>query len=90
MTDQQNVEYMLTTVDNPYNPWTEWDDWYAWDTMSGYHTASFLARVAVLPDDLTEHEVLKAIDEAIDQIVAENVSGMFKKIAKPSEIQKEK
>jgi hypothetical protein len=28
-------EYMLTTVDNPYDPWTQWDEWFAWDQSAG-------------------------------------------------------
>ena len=31
-------EYMLTTIDNPFNPFTNFDDWYAFDTSKGYNT----------------------------------------------------
>lgn len=24
-------DYLLTTIDNPYNPWTNWDQWYDYD-----------------------------------------------------------
>jgi hypothetical protein len=73
-------EYMLTTVDNPYDPFAQWDEWFAWDLNAGYNTPGFLARVARLGEDLPEGEQQLAIDQAIDEIVEENVLGVFKKI----------
>ena len=73
-------EYMLTTVDNPYDPFTQWDEWFAWDQTAGYHTPGLLARVARLSDDLAEADVNRAIQQAIDEIVKENVLGVFKKV----------
>ena len=73
-------EYMLTTVDNPYDPFTEWDEWYAWDQSAGYHTPGFLARVARLSDELSEADQHLAIQDAIDEIVRENVLGVFRKV----------
>lgn len=35
-------EYMLTTVDNPWNPFTHFREWYVYDIMHGYHTLSYL------------------------------------------------
>lgn len=74
------VMYMLTTVDNPFNPGTQFDEWYAWDTAHGYHTSSLLARITITSDALSEADQEVAIDNAIDEIVRENVSGMHKKV----------
>ena len=83
MTDTSSKpEYMLTTVDNPYDPWTQWDEWFAWDQAAGYHTPGLLARVARVSDDLAEGEILHAIQQAIDEIVRENVLGVFRKVKK--------
>ena len=73
-------EYMLTTVDNPFDPWTQWDEWFAWDMNAGYHTPGLLARIARLPEDLSEADEQLAIQEAIDEIVQENVLGVFRKV----------
>jgi hypothetical protein len=73
-------EFMLTTVDNPYDPWTQWDEWFAWDQNAGYHTPGLLARVARLGDDLPEGDQHVAIQDAIDEIVRENVLGVFRKV----------
>jgi len=77
------VEYMLTTVDNPFNPFIQFDEWYTWDRNAGYNTPSLLARVVVSSDELSEADQAHAIDVAMDEIVKENVSGMHKKIANP-------
>lgn len=72
---------MLTTVDNPYNPFTEWKEWYVFDTQKGYHTCSFLARIVLFSSDLSEPDQAMIIEEAIDEIVKENISGMWKKVS---------
>jgi hypothetical protein len=82
------MQYMLTTVDNPFNPHTQFDDWYAWDTAHGYHTSSLLARVTSTSDDLSDADATVAIDDAIDEIVRENVSGMHRKVADSTEVLK--
>lgn len=75
-------EYMLTTVDNPFNPFTQFDEWYVYDTQKGYHTLSFLARITRSSPDLSEPDQALAIDRAMDEIVKENVSGMWRKVSK--------
>jgi hypothetical protein len=72
--------YMLTTLDNPYNPHTSFDEWYAWDTNAGYYTASFLARIVITSEDLSEADQSLAIQQGIDEIVKENVLGIYRKI----------
>lgn len=72
--------HMLTTVDNPYDPFTEFDAWYAYDTAMGYHTAAYLARVVVTSDELSEADQDLAIELAIDEIVTEDVLGIYIKV----------
>ena len=62
-------EYMLTTVDNPYNPFTQFDNWYAFDEQIGYHSCGLLARLAVTSDELTDEQNQMAIDEAVNDIL---------------------
>jgi len=82
--DSDGPEYMLTTVDNPFNPFTEYDEWYAYDTMMGYNTTAFLARIARVSSEISEPDQKLAIQLAIEEIVEENVSGMWRKIARNS------
>lgn len=71
---------MITTVDNPYDPRTQFDDWNSWDVRSGYCTLALLARITRSSDDLSDADQRLAIDQAIEEIVRENVSGMHRKI----------
>lgn len=80
MTDP--TEYILTTVDNPYNPFTQFDEWLAFDSWKGYYTPSFLARIVRTSDDLSEADQALAIQQAIDEIVNENVLGLYRKVSK--------
>lgn len=75
------ADHMLTTVDNPYSPLTEFDEWFAWDRDAGYHTLSFLGRMVKSSDDLSHPDQLKAIEDAIDEIVELNVLGVYRKVS---------
>lgn len=73
-------EYMLTTLDNPFDPFSQWDEWYAWDERSGHCSSGLLARIACISDELSELDQHLAVQQAIDEIVRENVSGIHKKV----------
>lgn len=73
---------MLTTVDNPYNPFDDYDAWYAFDYRLGYHTPGLLARIAMVSEELSEVDQSLVIQEAIDEIVSENISGMHRKVTR--------
>lgn len=78
------AEYMLTTVDNPWNPFTHYDEWLKFDTDAGYYTPSFLARIVQTSDELSEADQSLAIDLAINEIVEFNVLGIYRKIEEPT------
>lgn len=72
--------HMLTTIDNPFDPFTQYDEWYQMDERLGHHTTSFLARIVRSSDDLSDADQDAAIEQAIDEIVKENVSGLYRKV----------
>jgi len=76
--------HMLTTVDNPFNPFTEYDEWLSFDESHGYFTNSLLARIVVSSDDMSEAVQNYARESAIDEIVKENVLGLYRKVPQPS------
>lgn len=78
----QPIEYMLTTVDNPFDPFTRFDEWHQYDVMMGYNTAAFLDRIAKVSNDMSEPDQAQAIQDAIDEIVRENVSAMWRKVSR--------
>jgi hypothetical protein len=77
-------EFMLTTVDNPFDPFTRYDEWLEYDMGMGYNTSAFLARVAKVSSDISEPDQQLAIQNAINEIVSENVSGMWRKVSRSS------
>lgn len=76
--------HMLTTIDNPFNPHTHFDEWYQFDRAAGYDTASYLARIVKTSDDLSEADQDLALEQAIDEIIKENVLGIYTKVPVPS------
>lgn len=73
----------LTTTDNPFNPFTEFKQWMAWDMRAGYNTSDYLARVVVTSDELSDADQDAAIEQAIDEILEENVLGIYKRVTDP-------
>lgn len=76
------IESMLTTEDNPFDPFTHYDEWQAYDMSMGYNTPGFLARIVVSSDELSEADQRLAIEIAINEIVTENVTGIYKKVSR--------
>lgn len=72
--------YKLTTSDNPYSPFTEFDSWWAYDRIMGYYTLEYLARIAHTSPELSIEDNIEIIDEAINEIVAMNITGNYKKV----------
>lgn len=82
MADTKKKTHMLTTVDNPYDPFDQWDQWFQWDTSHGYHTSSFLARVLISSEELSENDQDQDVEWAIDEIIAFNVNGKYRKVSR--------
>ena len=73
---------MLTTTDNPFDPFDDFDRWRAFDKQRGYHSCEYLARVAYTSDEMSEADEIRVIEEAIDEIVELNASGVHVKVVK--------
>ena len=71
--------YLLTTIDNPFNPFSEWAEWKRYDEEKGYHSLSYMARIAKTSPDLSEADYRKAVENAVDEIVKMNVNGLYAK-----------
>lgn len=76
-------EHMLTTTDNPFDPVTQFDDWNAYDMRVGHHTLAYLGRVIITSNELSEADQSLAIEYAIDEIVRENINGLYRKVRVP-------
>jgi len=75
-------EVMLTTIDNPFDPFTEYEEWYRFDEDKGYHSTSYLARIAKTSPELSEEDYRLEVENAIDDIIRLNILGIYKKVEK--------
>ena len=73
----------LTTTDNPFNPFTEFLQWDSWDRAAGYNTSSYLARIVITSEELSEPDQEEAIESAIDEIIEEN-GNLYKRVTEPA------
>lgn len=71
-------DFMLTTVDNPFNPFTQYESWFIYDVTHNYNTCAYLARVARTSESLSDSENEQEIYEAMQEIVANDLAGIYK------------
>ena len=74
--------YMLTTIDNPFDPFDDFASWFRFDTEKGYNTCGLLHRIANVSDDLMQNEIDAAYEEAMDRIIMNDPFDIYKKIRK--------
>ena len=76
------MRHALTTTDNPFDPFDDYKAWQAWDDLSGYGTSNYLARIVRYSDELSDTLQAEAVSEAIDEIIEENGTGLYKKVSR--------
>lgn len=62
--------YLLSTMDNPYNPFIDWDSWYSYDESHGYRTCQVLdihyKTSDLISESLDEYLYSLALEEIMD------------------------
>lgn len=77
------MEYLyLTTEDNPYDPYEQFEQWFAYDTAKGYNSCGLLERVANTSDELSPEDNRIEINNAVNEIVLNDSTGLFKRVVK--------
>lgn len=74
------TRFALTTFDNPYDPFTQFDSWFLFDVEKGYNSCSYLARIAMTSEQLTDEENNSEIERAIDEIIKNDFLNIYKKV----------
>ena len=81
-------ETMLTTKDNPFDPFDQFDDWFNFDEQQGYHTCSYLGRIVRTSDEMSDEQVSKEVNRAVDEILRYDFAGIYKKVKRvPEEVE---
>ena len=79
-------EYMLTTIDNPFNPFKDFTSWFMFDVEKGYYSCSRLARFTNITDDMTQQEIDEEIDRAINTVIANDFTNIYTRIKETDEV----
>lgn len=83
--ERKSKEFMLTTVDNPFDPFDEFDQWFLFDIEKGYNTCGRLDRVSNITDDMTQKEIDEEVERAIDEIIKYDFLNLYVKAFKKSQ-----
>lgn len=75
-------EYRLTTVDNPFDPFEQFASWYLFDMEKGYDCCGRIDRLVNVSDDMTEFEVEKEKERAIDRLIEIDPLDIYKKVVR--------
>lgn len=75
----------LTTFDNPFDPFDDFANWWRFDMDHGYNSCGYLARLAYTTDQFSDKENQIEIERAIDQIIAVDPFGIYKKLVREKE-----
>lgn len=73
---------MLTTIDNPYSPHTDFDQWLQYDISHGYNSCGLVSRFALTSEDFDDAHNQEIINNAIEEIVVNDATGLFIKVYK--------
>lgn len=70
----------LTTVDNPYDSFEQFTSWFLFDEEKGYHSVSYLGRIARTSDELSDEENNREEERAIDEIIKYDFRNIYRKV----------
>ena len=73
---------MLTTIDNTFDPFEQFTSWLLFDEEKGYHSCSYLGRIARTSDQLSDEENDLEVERAIDEIVRYDFRNIYKKVTR--------
>lgn len=72
----------LTTFDNPFDPFEQFTSWFLFDEEKGYHSTSYLGRIARTSEQFSDEENEIEIERAIDEIIKYDFRNIYKKVKK--------
>lgn len=81
-------EYMLTTIDNPFNPFDQFIPWFMFDIEKGYYTCSKIARLVTIAEDMSQKEIDVAMDNAIDRLIEIDPLHIYIRVNRNKEVTK--
>ena len=79
-------EFMLSTIDNPFDPFEQFTSWFMFDVEKGYNSCGLLARIlnkneVSVFSDLSQKEIDDATDRAIDEIIEQDPFNIYIRVS---------
>lgn len=90
-----NKNYMLTTIDNPFNPYVDFELWYGFDTSIrivkgsrvdipiSTNCCEKLAEEAITSYDMTDEEYSYEVRRAVDEIIKNDTLKVYARAYEP-------
>lgn len=82
----ENEEYLITTIDNPWNPFTHPSEWSEFDREHGYNTRERLATYIFTSNDLGENETAADISFGQKTFLEKDLLGIWIRVKKDTDI----
>lgn len=73
-------QFMLTTIDNPFNPFEDYLSWLSFDKENNYNSSERLMRIAQISDEMSMIEEEIEIERAIDEIIKYDIMHVYQKV----------
>lgn len=74
------ADYMVTTMDNPWNPFTHYHQWLDHDVKYGYNTDQWIYILSKTSSDLVKDEMEEQIDVGVNRLLELDPFGIHVKI----------
>lgn len=86
------TEFMLSTIDNPFNPFDDFVSWRLLDIEQSNKLGirpccEYMGILVEDKDNMTQKERNREIERVIDEIIAHNPLGIYKKVSREVEIE---
>lgn len=82
---EDTKEYMLSTIDNPWNPFKNFDEWFEFDISHNYNTSAYLARIAQTDSEMDDKTFNRKVNEAIDEIIKFNPLPIYIRVSEETD-----
>lgn len=80
MAEQSITPCWLSTIDNPFNPYTDLVQWLYFDSAAGYCSCEMVDDWSNTNDTMSPVEYAAEIERAIDDIIANDPTGLRIKV----------
>lgn len=74
------ADYMVTTIDNPWNPFTHYREWLSYDMQNGYFTDQWMYALTKTSNDLRDEEIQEQIDAGVTRLLELDPYGLHVKV----------